>query len=289
MALIFKDTLQATDSTGLYTLMADIDGTWTDIHTIAGEQNGNIQVGVGSNTIAVDTTMFPVGRTFQFKWMDSLGNESNIVSALVPFTILDYYTTSEDITYVNNGGDSWTFTVPYTPPPNDQMDILYSQILFYSDSGVSTLINETVTSTQSYSYSGLGAGTYMMQTVYRNAAGAHIVIAAALLMVDAAGNVLRQLVTSGFTDVSFSGMNISCTANYQITNATIQYGAYLTYDSNFSNEEGLSLSNPLVNQQLPLYTRDSLILVYGLELDPTEWTPGVQDIGCIMTVITNIP
>jgi|GEM_PF-3983161 len=293
MSLIFNDTLLATDTSGVYTLQALVGGAWTDIHSIAGAQNGSIPVDAAINTIPVDTALLPVGQTFQFKWVDTIGNESNIVSALVPFTILDYYTSTEDITYTNNGGDNWTFTIPYTPPSNDPVDTLINQILFYTDTGNTALVAQGgITSTQTYNFSGNGAGTYMIETIYENSTGAHVVIAAAIVMVDGAGNVLRQLTVTGFSNVSFSGMNISCTANYQITNATAEFGGYLTFDGAFSNEQVIGTTNPLADQQLPAYTTSQLILVFGIQLDQSEWTAGVAapgaPTGCGMTLITDI-
>ena len=293
MPLIFNDTLQATDSTGIYTLQALVDGSWTDIHTIAGVHSGSIPVDGTLNTIPVDTTLLPVGHTFQFRWVDSIGNESNTVPVLVPFTILDYYTSNEDITYANNGGDSWTFTVPYTPPANDPADILVTQIDFLNDSGSTVLVNGADnTSTQSYTFTGNGPGTYEVQTIYVNSNGTHIVIAAAIVMVDGAGNVLRDLIITGFSDVSFSGMNLSCTANYQVTNANVTLGAYIAFDEQFNNQQFISLTNPLVNQQVPSYSTPNIIIAYGIQLDQSEWTAGVAapgaPTGCGMTLITDI-
>jgi hypothetical protein len=293
MSLIFTDTLQATDTSGLYTLQALIDNMWTDIHTIAGTQNGCIPIDATINTIAVDTNLLPVGHTFQFRWVDSIGNESNLISAFVPYTILDYYTADEHMTVANNGGDNWTFNVPYLPPPNDLADLLNIQVYFYTDAGVSMLVNQQdVTSSQSYNYTGNGAGTYMIEAFYFNNAGAHINISTAFFMVDGTGGLLRSLTMAGFTAVSFSGMDLSCTADYLVTNATVEVGVYFALDGTFSNQQIISLTNPLVNQQLPDFDTQAVILSYGVQLDQAEWTAGVAAqgnmTGCIMTLTTNI-
>ncbi|CAK9252055.1 unnamed protein product [Sphagnum jensenii] len=82
---------------------------------------------------SVDTSLLPVGQTFEFRWVDSLGNESNVVSALVPFALLGYFSISEDITWTNTGGDSWTFSFPYSPPSNDPGDTVNNIVNFYSN------------------------------------------------------------------------------------------------------------------------------------------------------------
>jgi hypothetical protein len=111
-------------------------------------------------------------------------------------------------------------------------------------------------------------------------------------MVDGMGNVLRQLIITGFSDVSFSGMNLSCTANYQVTNATVEFGAYLAFDGQFDNQQIVAVTNPLVDQQIPAFTTPNIILAYGIQLDQSEWTAGVAapgaPTGCGMTLITDI-
>jgi hypothetical protein len=293
MSLIFNDTLQASGSTGLYTLQALIGGSWTDIHSISGPASGSIEIDASLNAIPVDTTLLPVGQTFDFRWVDSLGNESNIISALVPFLILDYYNVDESITWVNNGGDNWTFSFPYTPPSNELADTLQNTLQFYSGSTMNTLVSDTnITSSQSYNQSGNGAGTYQMSVGYVNSGETHLVISSAMVMVDAVGNVLRSAVFSGFTDISFSGMDLSCTASYQMTNATFLGGEYFAMDDAFNNLQALSTSNPLISQQLPPI-QTPIVIIYSAELDPSEWTPGFfpalnSPMGCVMTVTTDI-
>lgn len=294
MPLIFTDTLQATDSTGLYTLQALIGSTWTDVHTIAGPQSGSIEIDASLNTITVDTALLPVGHTFQFRWIDSLGNQSNIITALVPFTLTDSYYVLENISYTNGGGDSWTFTVPFTPPANDSGDTISNQVVFY-DGSVNTVIADKsgITTDRTYSFSGRGAGTYNVIINYNNSGGTHAVISQIFLMVDAAGNVIREAIFSGFTGVSLSGMDISCTANYQLINASsIPAGTYYVAISMGSGADvQLSSGNPLVNEQLPSLLSADVLLLYIVGLDPAEWTPGlVSDAvtACAMTLSTNI-
>lgn len=291
MALIFKDDLQTRDSTGLYTLKALIGGRWTDVHSVAGAASGIVEVNDLHNTIEVDTGIFSVGKTFPFKWVDTLGNESNVSNVLIPFKILDHYAAVDHISYINNGGDSWTFTIPFSPPPNDLKDTVFNQIFFYSNTGIATLVSEdSVTTTRSYPVSGHGAGTYMIKALYLNSAGQHLTLANSLVMVNGSGVVLRELHISGFSDVSYSGMNLSCTANYMVNNATIEFGAYLIFDGSFGNEHMLSASNPLTDQQVPALGTPTLVVSYGIQLDPAQWTAGVADVGagCIMTLLTNI-
>jgi len=294
MSLIFNDTLQVTNGTGIYSLKALINGVWTHVYTISGPQNGSIAIDSAINTIDVDTSLLPVGQTFDFMWVDSSGNQSNVVTALVPFTILGSFSAQENITWTNNGGDSWTFNMPYTPPYNDPSDELLNSITFYNSSGSTSLVNLVFSTTaQSYSYSGLGAGTYVVETFYANSALQHVVISQAWLMVDGAGNVLRSLTISGFSDISFSGMNISCTPNYQATNATIENALYISYDANFENQLNfLTTTAPLVGQQLPPQDTAEMQLAFDLILDASEWTPGVVSLdninGCVMSLMTNI-
>ena len=293
MALIFKDNLQTTDSTGLYTLKAQIGGQWTDVHTVAGATSGTVTVNDSHNTIEVDTSIFPVGKTFPFKWVDTLGNESNVSNVLIPFKILDHYSATENISYTNNGGDSWTFTIPYTPPPNDLTDILSNKIFFYSDSGVTTLVNDGgVTNTRSYPLSGNGAGTYMVEALYLNSAGQHINIATLFVMVNDAGVVLRELQVTGFSDISYTGMNLSCKANYVVVNASVEMSGYMALDGTFNNQQWVALGNPLTDQPLPAMDTPIIIIAFGIQLDPAQWTAGVAAdgnmVGCVMTLLTNI-
>jgi len=293
MALIFKDDLQTIDSTGLYTLQAFIGGQWTDLRSVAGATSGTVEVNDSQNTIEVDPAVFPVGKTFPFKWVDTLGNESNVSNVLIPFKILDHYSVSENISYTNNGADSWTFTIPYAPPPNDLTDTLFNQIFFYCDSGVTTLISEdTVTNTRSYTLSGHGAGTYMVEALYLNNEGHHINIATTFVMVDGSSVVQRELHVSGFSDISYSGMNLSCKANYTAVNATVEMSGYMALDGTFSNPQWIFLGNPLVDHQLPAFSTSSLIISFGIQLDPAQWTAGVAAdgnmVGCVMTLLTNI-
>jgi hypothetical protein len=292
MSLIFTDTLQATDSTGLYTLQALIDGTWTDIHTISGAQSGSIEVDAALHTVEVDTALLPVGQTFLFRWVDSIGNESNVSSLMVPFTLEQYFSVVEAISIANNGGDNWTFTVPYTPPSNEPGDTLGNRIIFYSDTGETTLVDTTgIASDQSYNYSGHGAGTYVIAALYTNSLGAHFVLSQALIMVDGAGTVLREAVFSGFTGVSMSGMNVSCTAQFTVTNATVDPMAtgFVALDGTFSNGVELAPGTSLTDQQLPAFNPVEVYCHIGLVAG--EWTLNATDgdvIGCIMTLTTNV-
>jgi hypothetical protein len=84
MTLIFNDTLKAFDASGLYTLMAFLDNQWVDIHTVVGKQSGTVEVHAAYNKIDVDTLLFTPGQTYKFKWVDSLGNQSNITNITIP-------------------------------------------------------------------------------------------------------------------------------------------------------------------------------------------------------------
>jgi hypothetical protein len=87
MALIFQDRLQVEGATGLYTLMAYINGIWTDIHTIADAMSGSIEIDAALHTIPVDTTLLNAGQTYLFKWVDSAATESNINRLTIPIDI----------------------------------------------------------------------------------------------------------------------------------------------------------------------------------------------------------
>jgi hypothetical protein len=293
MALIFTDTLDVTNTTGLYTLQAQIDGTWTDLHSIAGPQNGTISVNESLNTIAVDNTLLPIGQTFRFRWRDSLGNTSNEVAALVPFTLEDYFTVQEAITYTNNGGDSWTFAVPYTPPGTELNDAMWVTINFFTDTSQTVLTDTSgLTADQSYSYSGHGAGTYVISALYTNTSGQHFILSQAYVMVDAAGNVLREAIFSGFTGVSISGMELSATARYSVTNATVDPATtgFIACNDTFSESTRLNSGSVLTHQPLPPYR--NIVIYFTIGLVDSEWTANALngDVrGCLMTLSTNIP
>jgi hypothetical protein len=272
MSLIFTDTLQATDSTGLYTLQALIGDAWTDIHTISGAQSGSVEVDATLNTIEVDTALLPVGQTFSFRWIDSLGNVSNTVSALIPFRVTEYFSVVEAITFANNGGDSWTFSIPYTPPTNEPTDTLENKVLFFNDSGSSTLLDVSgVSADQSYDFAGHGAGTYVISALYTNPSGVHFVLSQAYIMVDAAGTVLRQAVFSGFTDVSLSGMTVSARAQYTTINATVDPDGTgcIAFDDTFSNPTELTHGSVLTDQLLPALNTVIVYCIIGLVA--SEW------------------
>ena len=84
MPLFFDDFLEASDCSGLYTLMGYVNGTWQDIHTIYGPSTGSIEVDASFNAIEVDTTLFIPGGTYQFKWVDGNGVPSNIITLTIP-------------------------------------------------------------------------------------------------------------------------------------------------------------------------------------------------------------
>ena len=84
MALIFKDYLQATDTSGLYTLRGYVSHSWQDVHTIAGPQTGNIDVDAPHYYITVDTDIFLPGHSYYFKWVDMNGVESNMTVLQIP-------------------------------------------------------------------------------------------------------------------------------------------------------------------------------------------------------------
>jgi hypothetical protein len=152
MPLIFNDTLQARDCTGLYTLQALIGSTWTDIHTISGAQNGTIEVDAALNTIEVDTSLLIPGQTYDFKWVDSLGNESNMVSLAIPgsgppaaFATITFLSIANgglsvvlDCEGINNtSGDINLFLLNITTGQNEGMRLLgpgpFSEIIYEGD------------------------------------------------------------------------------------------------------------------------------------------------------------
>ncbi|CAK9252056.1 unnamed protein product [Sphagnum jensenii] len=90
-------------------------------------------------------------------------------------------------------------------------------------------------------------------------------------------------------------MDLSCTASYTMTNATIVSGAtqYVSQDGNGANQRVLTTgSTVLTARQLPVYTTTDLFVGVYLGLDPSEWTPGLSlatnEPSCVMTLVTNI-
>jgi hypothetical protein len=97
MSLIFNDTLDTTDGSGLYTLMAYVNGEWMDIHTISGARSGETRVDGQNNKIDVDSLLFAAGQWYNFKWVDSNGAQSNIRSILMPADAYGYSDTAVGI------------------------------------------------------------------------------------------------------------------------------------------------------------------------------------------------
>lgn len=84
--LIFKDKLISEGATPPYYFQSLIDGEWTTIHTVTGESTGTVEVNEVSNQIKVNTDLFKQGETYDFRWIDDNGTESNIISLLIPTT-----------------------------------------------------------------------------------------------------------------------------------------------------------------------------------------------------------
>lgn len=295
--MVFNDVLIATEGSGEYILQGYVNGTWHDISTVTGPLDGNIIIGPDGINIEVDTTLFTIGQTFLFRWIDSFGIVSNVRSLLIPFTIENSYTSNESFGIVNNGGDSWTFTIPFSPPILELTDTVLNQIGFYPADGSPQNGGQSdsgVTETKSYNFSGLGAGTYYMSAEYQNVGGTHIAIAQGLVSVDDAGNVIRSAFFEGFTDISFSGMKLSCTANYTLNGASfLSAPTMISGDENFDNVQLLANSNEITDQVLPAYATDITYIDFTPVLDPSEWPTGIFDNNntpsCAMTLVTNIP
>ena len=90
MSLIFNDILQVSNTSGLYTLMGYANGTWHDLYTISGPTDGEIKVDEKDNPISVDTSIFIPGLSYMFKWVDSHGAESNVISVTLPVSYYYY-------------------------------------------------------------------------------------------------------------------------------------------------------------------------------------------------------
>jgi hypothetical protein len=155
MALIFLDTLTATDTTGLYTLMGLVNGSWTDIMTIAGPSTGTVNINETSNTIPVDTDLLNVGQTYQFKWVDSADIESNIITVTVPinvtFTVQVAADTEVHILLDGSGTIHWADgSAPQYYYNNSPVEMSH----FYQQAGTYAILVSNVTGLKNITFSG---------------------------------------------------------------------------------------------------------------------------------------
>jgi hypothetical protein len=226
MPLLFNDILQASDTSGLYTLMAFVNGTWTDIHTMAGTQNGDIPVNTSINTIPVNNGLLPGGQTFQFKWMDSIGNESNIVSLEIPsdFSITAYSSGTGKIDFINTGGDNYNISFyqdPISIYPVGTTTVSYAVNVNFFAGGVQTPVNNnTYSADYSFAVNNLGAGVYAMQCDYSFSDNLGLTIYR-LVSVDNAGNILADIQLNGITISNIHGL--TATAKAEILQTGVNY------------------------------------------------------------------
>ena len=96
MALIFEDTLDVMNGSGLYTLQVLKDGSWHDLQTLSGSVNGSIEINNTSNSVKLDTSVLLSGSVYPFRWMDGNGATSNITTLTVVGTMILSVSVSTD-------------------------------------------------------------------------------------------------------------------------------------------------------------------------------------------------
>ena len=234
MARIFSDTLQATDSSGLYTLMADVNGVWTDVHTISGAQSGRIEVDASINTIDVNTSVLIPGQSYDFKWVDSNGVESNVVHLVIPFAITNYAIGKVEIDFNNTGGDN--YTIGFHAAPSSFQSLSGASIVSYQyqvdlwlAQAKNVIEDGTKTADYSLSVSGRGAGVYHVMCRYFLSDGSSFVIVS-FYKVDGAGTTLASIISNGAFIDSVNGLTIDEHAG--IVQLNCNYGVeWAAYDA----------------------------------------------------------
>jgi hypothetical protein len=258
MALLFNDILRSNDCTGLYTLMALVDGTWTDIHSIAGLSSGSITIDSSSNTISVNTSMLNVGQTYSFKWVDTIGNESNTVSLQIPpdLSITNYSAGGVSIDFNKTTGDSFTATWHIAPTSLQTLSgatlVSYDYKLSQWVAGNKTdIVSGNITTDYSTSVSGLGAGVYQLQAQYHLSDGSGFIIGR-ITKTDNSGNILADILSDSISVVSVSGLTITATANFVQTGCN--YPLYWLALSNSGNNAQFIGSGNIITAILPTAT-----------------------------------
>jgi hypothetical protein len=249
MALIFNDTLAVTDGSGLYTLYGYVNNSWQDIYTIAGVTDGVIQVNGTTNTIAVDTSVFTAGQTYEFKWIDGNGVESNIRTLdIYALSITGYSAGMGLIDITNTGGDSYTIGFHIAPTAMQSLAgatiVSYDYSIMHWIAGSNTTpASGNETGDYSVAVSGLGAGVYDIKCSYNLSDGSTFAIDR-LTKTDGAGNILADIQGNGTTINSVSGLNINATAT--VVQTAVNYEIYwITIDGSTGTAVGPIIGNPI--------------------------------------------
>ena len=272
MALYFADRLHIYGGSGQYTLQG-FDGTdWLSLHTIYGTSEGDIEIDAITNPIPVDPSI-PTNTPIPFRWIDSNGMVSNVVTVSIPvehdYTLTTYAFGTTEIGFVNNGGDNWTVNFPFSfdtlVATGTLVGMTVTSVFYQGGAPNGSLGFRGVYTTSAYphTYSGNGAGIYFNYVVYQFTDGMYIVLIH-LVQVDNAGGLVRSLSMKGFDPVSISGAHVSLTANYEITGTDPVTPTHLNFSA-----AGVGGSGTTFSATLPGNTVD---LVFDFGLTTSEWT-----------------
>jgi hypothetical protein len=79
----FIDTLTVAYAGGVYTLQAYVTvggvNQWVDITTVAGTGTGTV-----SANVQINTAIYQVGLSYDFRWIDQIGNTSDVITMTIP-------------------------------------------------------------------------------------------------------------------------------------------------------------------------------------------------------------
>jgi hypothetical protein len=200
----------------------------------------------------------------------------------------------EPVTVANGGGDNWTFSVPFSSLTLSGTDTMSPASVtgdFWTGMTPTSIVSDTISAATDYTFSARGAGTYIFRVQYHTADG-FTVATQLFLMVDGAGTIIRMASFAGIYGVTISGLSISATAEYSVTNCTFPSGRnFIAFNGDFSSYHPMGSSDSLVSEPLPLY--DHIYLFFMAPLSPAEWTDVGADIngdvtGSAMTLTINI-
>ena len=261
MRLLFSDALETLDTSGLYTLMGFVDGVWIDLHSVSGVPGGTIEVDASVNTIPVDTSKLIPGQSYDFKWVDGNGIDSNVIHLTIPdIAIRDYAAGVSTIDFTNTGGDNYTIGFHATPISFQSLSgatvVGFQYKIIHGIAGHNTDIDSgTSTSDYSKSVSSYGAGVYKITCTYKLSNGLGFEIEK-FVKVDSEGAILISLNFDGIIINSVSGLTMNVTCDFTQVNSTLP--------TMWANYNGSNISILGTGSSMELSVPTDTIIVLGL-------------------------
>ena len=193
-------------------------------------------------------------------------------SAYVP-RITTYSYGLAPVGIVNNGGDDWTFNVPFDQANFTGHSALSSAqvfIAFFKDGSPNVATEVSITAPASYNFAGKGKGTYMIVPMYLFA-DTTFAVSALYVMVDDSGNVIRSFTSNGMTSIVVDGMRVSLLADISFNNCTpLSTTMLMLLGHDVSTTTAIGNSNRLLDYELAVAS--TVGVIFNVQLDPAEWT-----------------